>query len=147
VTGEHDCATALPKRHDVRIPSDDASLSEGRNQAWRALSLRRDRFLPCARPDFILVHVINARRTRDRSTRLKHAVFRKRAGSDRGVAGAGDGVQIGVRGARKPRAFGDEPFQAGGPFTLKMVHVVGAHLIDDDQHRKFRWIGRSRRDH
>ena len=60
---------------------------------------------------------------------------------DAGVAGAGDGVVVGIVGLPEPRAFGDEAMQALRPLMTELVDVVAAHLIDGDQHDELR-LGR-----
>ena len=60
----------------------------------------------------------------------------KGAGADGAVAGAGDGVQVGVAGVPEHGPAGQQRLQALRPLAAVLIEVVGAHLIDRDQHHQ-----------
>src|SRR5262249_48149836 len=46
--------------------------------------------------------------------------------------------EVRVGSAPKPRALLHQPLESGGPVVLEPRDVVGAHLIDDENHRELR---------
>ena len=53
------------------------------------------------------------------------------------MAGAGFRGGIRIGGVAEPRTFFDEALEATGPLEAELVHVVGAHLIDDEENNEF----------
>ena len=71
-----------------------------------------------------------------------HAVSgRKGSGGNRGVADTGLRGGVGIRSLAEPRAFFDQALEAAGPLTEEFVHIVGAHLVHDQEHNEL-WPGR-----
>src|SRR5438270_13586207 len=66
----------------------------------------------------------------------------KGAGGDGGVAHAGFRGGVGEGSVAEPRTFFDEALQAPGPLKTKLVDIVGAHLVDDQEDHEFRSGGR-----
>ena len=61
----------------------------------------------------------------------------KRSRRHRRMTGARHGRQVRIGRAPEPGAARDHPLETAGPFRLKPIDVIGAHLIHDEQHRQF----------
>ena len=65
------------------------------------------------------------------------------SGRNRGVAGAGDRVQIRIGGLPEPGALLEQPSQALAPLALEFIHVIRPHLVNHQDHDQLRPSGLS----